>query len=485
MLSHETVLDGTSKETSDTLAEIDFHIHNIICINNDDAADDDDDDDDVVKNSEGSNSNNNNNKHKLTIQHMTIDRTIASALIRLIRIIDHSDGDGRAASSTTTSTTDDEDGEISTRRCCWLWHSIRFYSCGGRHADVVVLSALYLTQSSLEIGRCNFLDDTFRTMGMELRFANNNIRRLAIVEQVIDETAAIALGRGLAENRSLQTLTMRNTHIMDHHGCVLPIANGLRENTASCLVSVNLRFCKLRDDPLAMLIRALRPDTLQELLLRGNFCREKGMKEVSKLLSHPQCQLVTLDVSRQYFMGQKRFPMDTLASGISQNRSLHYLDLMSNGLSDQDVAILAGGISDPNNATTLEHLILTGSNAFRMRGADKLLQLVKHNTTLQEIIIPVRYPRDIVMQEQICFFTNWNKCGRWIVFSSQTWNNTTRSAVTIGLWPRILERINKLDWNKNKNNKNHGTRRCPRHKNAMNPALIYAMLRNSPVLLEH
>ena len=551
MIHHEIILDGDSKETGQILTDIVFHIQNVTNSSNKHEkehtefsskpskqqsttpATDNCDSVTIVKGKY-------NMPWKLTIQSIVIDRTVANSLIELIRAFHHHNHPNHNQNI-----------------------HIKFYSCIGRshYAEMVLLTALHVANPTLEIVKCSNFQDTLALLGREIRYAPATLRNLSFVDQVIDEPIAMALSEGLRYNNFLETLNLRNTQFIIQNMTTAwssspltmllqTLANGLHD--ACHLKCLNMRFCKLRDEELAILIKSLRSDILEELLLRGNYCREISMNHLATLLEDSHCKMHTLDLSRQYFMGLKKFPMSILATSFKYNRSLQYLDLMSNSLSDQDISILVNGIeSSPASLSTttapapaiaiatmnrvpLKQLMLAGSNVFRRRGAEKLLELVKFsNTSIQQILIPVRYPKDIMIQQQIHFYTNWNKCGRRIMYSpsppptplksseiakapgptssssaqesyTTTSKTSTNVSIPIGLWPIIFGRINELDWNTSASNNNTSTKcintfnkQHHRHhftgkrlskkydQSTMNPSLMYAMLRNSPALLEH
>lgn len=378
--------------------------------------------------------NDNKSPAALGLFAVNMDRTIASALLVLIR-------------------------------CRRQWQRIGICRCSGRHVDLVLITAMYAADS-VQITDCQMSSYHVSTMGMELSYTK--IRKLAIVEVSLTEENCRALGAGLTKNMTLESLDLRNTsiHSADH------IAIGVGD--AMKLRILNLRFCKLRDSQLVVLLRKLKGlASLEELYLRGNCCRAEGMQEISNLLTHHNCHLQTLDLSRQRH-SESAFPMIVLANALKRNHSLRFLDTMSNSLTDKDIGILADALGENNK---LEHLIMTGANPFGVQGAKKLLQVMEHNISIQRLRIPSNHPKEVVYQRQITFQANLNRGGRRVLFHQE-------APCPTALWPLILERINVIDWGERGRRWSRPNMIASKNGEQERASIIFCFLKDAPLLFE-
>jgi hypothetical protein len=364
---------------------------------------------------------------------VNMDRTIASSLVILIR---------------------------SQR-----WQRIGICRCSGRHADLVVISAMYQADM-VQVTDCQFPSQYLSTLGMELQYTKT--KKLTIVEMILTEGNCRALGVGLSRNATLESLDLRNTVIHSVH----PLAIGLGD--ARHLRVLNLRFCKLRDSQLEVLLGALNGhSSLEELYLRGNFCRTEGMHQIANMLLHPNCNLRTLDLSRQQH-SESAFPMLLLATALRTNQSLRFLDAMSNSLNDKDIGILADALFQNSG---LEHLIVTGANPFSVEGANKLLQVMEHNFSIQRLRIPCHRSKEEKYQRRITFQANLNRGGRRILFQQ-------KAPIPSALWSLVLERINKIEWGERGTRWSRPNMVASKNGEQERASVMYAILKDSPVLFE-
>ena len=353
-------------------------------------------------------------------------------------------------------------------RCRSRWGRIGICRCTGREADLVVITALYLSDC-VQITDCQFYSSNVLTaFTMELRYTKN--LKISIVEMFLTDANCRALEHGLSRNHTIESLDLRNMEIMS--SSVKPLARGLRESR--CLQILNLRFCRLRDPQLAMLLEALKGHiALRELYLRGNFCREDAIHQIGGMLTHPNCSLRTLDISRQSHSAS--FPMRTLADALRSNQTLRFLDVASNSLNDRDIGILCDSLIDN---LTLEHLILTGANPMSSIGAKRLFEIMKTNYSLQRLRIPTNRPEEVKYQRKITFLANLNRAGRILLFRAND------APIPRAFWGTVLERINKIEWGERGRRWSRPNMIASKSGQEERASIIFDILRGSPILLE-
>jgi hypothetical protein len=191
-------------------------------------------------------------------------------------------------------------------------------------------------------------------------------------------------------------------------------------------------------------------------------CRSKGIIAISSLLKSDSKKLIKLDLSNQQELAIETFAVSFLASALPTNTSLKFLDLSSNRLNDGDVTSLAAAleensaleelrlvncnVSDRSATTLANHLpFMRGlkslwlyGNPFDMEGAKNLLEAVRVNANLGQLLIP-RGRRKTMdeIQRGIEYYLILNRGGRKLLQNVGT---------SPGLWPRVLNRAGSVNW---------------------------------------
>lgn len=187
------------------------------------------------------------------------------------------------------------------------------------------------------------------------------LERLELREIDLSLEQACVLSEGIAETKSLRELSF-STVTFDQQG-FRKLALALRANKS--IESLQLVRCQLNDKQVAMLAEALSNHArLTELDLTGNYCRQFGLKSLSRLLSMKNCGLRVLKLNDQYYdmittsnMNKSTLRVEDLLDGLQENTSLQELQLARNELADVD-ALLCILWKCPN----LKNLDLLGNN---------------------------------------------------------------------------------------------------------------------------
>jgi hypothetical protein len=342
------------------------------------------------------------------------------------------------------------------------WKGIHLAHCTGQ-VDTVISSALALGS----VQKLTLLPDG-GTVNDKCLYAlasglptNQSVTSLVIRVDLYKELA-IALAEGLSTNTGLQELSLILS--TSDANAIAALARGVQTN--STLRSLKLNRCSLEDGHVADLVRALENHpSLSELSVQGSSCRAMGIIAISGLLqesSNMKPLKLELDLSNQDFEKDEMFGISFLAPSLPSNKSMRFLDLSSNHLTDADVTCLASALSENS---TLEELRLVNcnisekgakilaaklpqmrglktlwlyGNVFGRAGATALLQAVKVNVHLEQLLLP-RSRDDEPMndiQKEMEYHLLLNRGGRQML---------THPQVPLGLWPQVLEKAGSVD----------------------------------------
>jgi hypothetical protein len=336
------------------------------------------------------------------------------------------------------------------------WEGIHLAHCTGQ-VDIVISSALALGS----VQRLTLLPDG-GTVNDKCLYAlasglptNQSVTSLVIRVDLYKELAT-TLAEGLSTNTGLQELSLILS--TSDASAIAALARGIQTN--STLRSLKLNRCSLEDGHVADLVRALENHpSLSELSVQGSSCRAMGIIAVSGLLkeSSDKPLKLELDLSNQDFEEDEMFGISFLAPSLPSNKSMRFLDLSSNHLTDADVTCLASALSENS---TLEELRLVNcnisekgakilaaklpqmrglktlwlyGNLFGRAGATALLQAVKLNVHLEQLLLPQSRDDEPMndIKEEMEYYLILNRGGRQML---------THPQVPSGLWPYALEK---------------------------------------------
>jgi Ran GTPase-activating protein (RanGAP) involved in mRNA processing and transport len=333
--------------------------------------------------------------------------------------------------------------------------------CTG-NVDVVITSALELgkvKRLSLLLSGRQFNDNCLFALAKGLQ-KNRSVKSLVLRVDLFQRLAE-ALAEGLSTNAALEELSLILS--TSDTTAINTLARGIKQNTG--LKTLLLNRCSLEDGQVAALIKALENHpSLQELSVQGSQCRAMGIVAISGLLQSSNEKPFKLDLSKQNFSRNEMFGISFLAPALPDNKSMRFLDLSSNDLTDVDMACLASAlaensaleelklincnISDKGIQILAHHLprmvglrsLWLQNNPFGLKGAQVLLDAVKKNKQLEQLWLPTgKGPEMDRIQEALLPHLQLNQAGQKLLYSDP-------NTVPQSLWPLVLERVNAIEW---------------------------------------
>lgn len=377
---------------------------------------------------------------ELTLRSVTIDATVARAVDELF-----------------------EDPER-------VWRKMELIHCTGRNAQIIKASICrtkhFAFTGSVPIAhnpRYSLDAECMQAVGNALKECKE-LTVLSLRGSRLDRAGLQAFADGLEKCTSLQTLQL------SHCGFEVPdvsiLSSALARNQH--LTALSMAHCKIGATPLAeestnqlcLLLESLvSHPALQVLNVFGMYCTERAMEAFSSLLRAPRSALWHLGLKNNVRHPDDKLTATGLFRALEANTSLTYLQVSGNNVDDDDMEQLAQIVADSNS--TLRALNLTANNigddgiiSFAKRLPDmkglRLLDLQRNpftETSKVEIIAALkenteleRLDLDGKFDATKAYYLGLNKGGRRLL---QSGNNTP-----LGLWPLVLERTNRLPYNR-------------------------------------
>ena len=404
--------------------------------------------------------------------------------------------------------------------------SLSLNECTG-HVELVVTAAMALNRLeklSVSVGRLAPAASTpvMHSIGVGLQISSS-LKELAIqsgsnVFFTLSPEAADSLEEALSCNHTeigstaskLERFTLKSCRFGEPCA-VRSVARGLKN--CRSLRHVNLQSCytnnghPLDDVSLSRMIQALEHNTLLESLdISGNKCLDRGMDALANLIIRTRIE--RLNVSNQIIEAdydekmnvsllvraiartttleslELRFnklgneDMAYLVAGLCQNRSIRSLGLASNKIKNAGISILASRIADMKG---LQRLVLT-NNQFDSKASLELANALNksHNWVLES----VECGPGKVNDDNLQYFTDLNWGGRRLLKPNITGGCKSEDSfaphVAPGLWPLLLERVNKRLVQKI--DSSHARKELKGVERGA--SVIYFFLREGPVVLE-
>lgn len=345
------------------------------------------------------------------------------------------------------------------------WNAFTIQRCLGRIWPSIlslIVSRANLRELRLYHNELGY--DGFSALAMSLATNPVNLMELDI-EEFISPMAAEAFSAGLKMNTTLKTL---NLHECRFDLEAIPwIAEGVQGNRS--IEVVYLDECQLTDDQCASMLSAiLDHESLGRIVLDYNFCSTETLCQCAVMLRDNRLKnLKFLEIGWQESLVDPRvspsLPVGILGGALKSNSMLHFLDLSGNRLDSAELASLMEGvkysriehlglescrISDEDLElvlthlpTSLLHLNLLENLFATDKSNDQLCKTATQHTTLERLEID----NDLDCWSQVCYHTRLNRGGRRLLTCGDT--------VPSGIWPIVLERVNKINWATYKNKK--------------------------------
>lgn len=340
------------------------------------------------------------------------------------------------------------------------WDGLHIAHCTG-HVDVVISHALEVgTVEKLTLlpsGK-HFNDKCLFALANGLK-NNHSLKSLQFRVDLFQELSE-ALAEGLSSNSALEELILILS--TSDTNAINTLANGIQQN--SRLKALKLNQCSLEDGQVAALVKALENHpSLEDLSVQGSSCRAMGIVAISGLLQSNNQKPFKLDLSKQNFAQGDMFGISFLAPALPANKSMRFLDLSSNELSDVDITCLASAlaensaleelkldncnISDKGAEILARHLprmtrlkrLWLHNNPFGLTGAQSLFEALRNNRQLEQLRLPRGKGKGVdAIQQKLFFYLQMNRAGRRLLLDP--------NAIPQALWPQVLERVNKIEW---------------------------------------
>lgn len=341
------------------------------------------------------------------------------------------------------------------------WDGLHVAHCTG-NVDTVISCALDLGKvqklSLLPSGQ-HFNDECLFALANGLK-KNRSVKSLVFRVDLFQRLSE-ALAEGLTTNSSLEELSLILS--TSDTAAINTLARGIKQNSG--LKTLLLNRCSLEDGQVAALIRALENHpSLQELSVQGSSCRAMGIVAISGLLQSSNEKPFKLDLSKQNFSRDEMFGISFLAPALPANKSMRFLDLSSNDLTEIDITCLASAlvensaleglklvncnISDKGAQILAKHLprmpglksLWLHGNPFGRKGAQFMLDAVKQNRQLEQCWLPTGKGKAMEkIQEAMLPYLQLNQAGRKLLHADP-------NTVPQSLWPLALARINTIEW---------------------------------------
>ena len=404
--------------------------------------------------------------------------------------------------------------------------SLSLNECTG-HVELVVTAAMAMNQLekfSVSVGRLAPAASTpvMHALGVGLQISSS-LKELVIqsgsnVFFTLSPEAADSLEEALSSYHTtadtsaskLERFTLKSCRFGEP-SAVRSVARGLKN--CRSLRHVNLQSCytnnghPLDDFSLSKMIQSLEHITsLESLDISGNKCLDAGMDALANLIIRTKIrrlnvsnQIIEVDYDEKMNVSllvralartdtlqtlELRFnklcneDMAYLVSGLSHNRSIHTLGLASNKIKNAGISILASKIAEMKG---LKRIMLT-NNQFDEKATSELANALhkSHNWTLESVECGPGKVNDAKLQH----FTDCNWAGRQLLKPKEArYGRSSRlfaPCVAPGLWPLILERINKRLVEKM--DSSHARKELKGVERGA--SVIYFFLREGPVVLE-
>jgi hypothetical protein len=296
-------------------------------------------------------------------------------------------------------------------------------------------------------------DAVFDVLGDGLQ-SNRMIKEIRLLENRFTMSNAPAIGRALTVNTYLTGISLFNSRF-EGQSALQEIVEGIRLNQN--LQSVNLAYCNLHDEDIALVVKALANHygSITELNISGNYCHTSTMAAIFGLLQSKHLDLRKLVMCNQR-VGNGTLDIAPLGPAWRKNTSLKHLDLSFNRLDDHDISNLMAGlgqnssievlhlmtnnIKDEGVRTIAHHLpkmsalnnLSLSCNCFGEQGANCLATSLRDHMELENIALPIRFK----CSDHIDFYIALNRAGRRLFKVHD---------ITPALWAHVLSRANVLN----------------------------------------
>ena len=310
---------------------------------------------------------------------------------------------------------------------------------------------------------------------------NNTLESLQLSNCTIENDDVGLLASALRENKHLKSLFLANCNFGRR-----PYYS-FSTDTVATTQSINNVNPQIH---LPIVLEALiRHPTLQSLKIYDMHCNDQSMRAISDILSPTGTKLLHLGLKNNLSHPEGKLNVENLFQALTHNRYLTYLKISGNNLNDEDMARLSRILTteESNIITSIRTLSVTDNlisdeglltlasrlsdtkslkhldvrrNPITDRSKKAMISALKNNVQIERLDL------DGSWDTEKFWWLSLNRGGRRAL-QTTTENNTT---VPSNLWPKILERVYNLKYGRN--------------KSPTNTEVAYYIIRRMPSLFE-
>ena len=219
----------------------------------------------------------------------------------------------------------------------------------------------------------------------ELLKSSHSLKHLLIAPNNLSSESVASIITGLSHNSSLAILDISNSHFSMAN--VDSLASVLKDHSKCTLTELYLQYCHISSNGAVELAAALcKNTTLNHLNLSGNPIGQhvEGVTAVAKMLAENKT-LTKLYLWDCHISSEGAVE---LAAALCKNSTLKILYLNRNPIGVEGASSMSDMLQ---HNTSLEVLFLCQLDSIREEGVHQLLNSLKHNQTLRELRLPVKY----------------------------------------------------------------------------------------------
>ena len=259
------------------------------------------------------------------------------------------------------------------------WDRLNLEFCEG-YFDLVILTAL-----TMDCVRNIFLatdqahEETLDKFAAVLRI-NKSLQSLWLLIPVTEHTAG-AMGEALKYNEYLGKLSFSGSN-WSARAAKAFVDNGLSENTT--LKTLDISCCFMPDEEIGTICNALEGhESLEEIDISRNICRGKTVEALANWLRDPHTTLREIDLREQTVEEHNEMDISELSRALEANDSLETLKLSNNGLTDDQIIILADGLRQNSSLQELDLQF----NAITDKGLNYLTETLPEVASLEVLLL--------------------------------------------------------------------------------------------------
>ena len=313
--------------------------------------------------------------------------------------------------------------------------------------------------------------------------AISTLEDLQLSNCILEADDALLLAAALRRNKTLKSIFFASCKFGTRTRLLLDLQNQRGVETTQ---SINNTSPQIN---LPNVLEALvRHPTLESLKIYGMSCNELSIRAIADILRSPESKLRHLGLKNNLSHPQGKLPgvSDHLFRALSQNRCLTCLKVSGNNLNDENMIQLGRILTESN--TSIESLLITDNLiangllplASRLSDAKSLryLDIMRNPITENSKKAMISALKNNVQLERLDLDGSWDEKKFWWLSLNRAGRRVLRASLTksvpSSLWPTILERAYNLPFKRNSKQPSAVT----------NMGVVYYLIRRIPGLFE-